>query len=257
MESYSLAQPQYFSIWNVYRTCHRTVLNTLRRFFARKEVPETITSDNGPSFLLADQILSDAASQIANDTTVAKVMATRGILWKTITPYAPAPRQGSFFERLIKSIQPSMYKTLGRTVVSIDALNTLLIEIEGTLNARPLTYQEEHWEDQSIIKPIDFIQRDLIVTFPMEKTGECSNDPSYHTTSEALQLQTLRQTEEALQTSHKHTERFWRIWSTQYLTALRGQHTHFLPGDHGSLDNQKWDKWFYSQAPTFHGTHGR
>ncbi|WKY02868.1 hypothetical protein Q1695_016284 [Nippostrongylus brasiliensis] len=106
------------------------LLNALRRFFARRGVPETITSDNGPYFSLADQILNDAASQIANDTTVAKVMAAKGILWRTITPYAPW--QGSFYERLIKSIKHSLYKTLGKTIVSMDNLNTLLIEIERT-----------------------------------------------------------------------------------------------------------------------------
>ncbi|KAK6761731.1 hypothetical protein RB195_022712 [Necator americanus] len=64
------------------------LLHALRRFFARRGVPETITSDNGPYFLLANQILNDAAAQATNKT-VAQFMASKGILWKTNTPYAP------------------------------------------------------------------------------------------------------------------------------------------------------------------------
>uniref|UniRef100_A0A8L8K227 Integrase_H2C2 domain-containing protein n=1 Tax=Heligmosomoides polygyrus TaxID=6339 RepID=A0A8L8K227_HELPZ len=55
---------------------------------------------------------------------------------------------GAFYERLIKTIKQSLYKTFGRSILTLDDLTTLLIEIEGTLNTRPLTYQEEYWSDQ-------------------------------------------------------------------------------------------------------------
>ncbi|VDP33552.1 unnamed protein product [Heligmosomoides polygyrus] len=110
------------------------LLNALRCSFARRGVPKTITSDNAPCFLLADQILNDAVSQVANDTTVAKVMVTKGILWKTITPYAPW--QGSFYERLIKSVKHSMYKTLGRAEDSRGFLTTDQRTSKATIASR-------------------------------------------------------------------------------------------------------------------------
>ncbi|KAK6760887.1 hypothetical protein RB195_022089 [Necator americanus] len=64
--------------------------------FARRGVPETITSDNGSYFLLANQILNYVAAQ-ATDKTVAQFMVSKGILWKTNTPYAPW--QGAFYEQ--------------------------------------------------------------------------------------------------------------------------------------------------------------
>ncbi|PIO62972.1 hypothetical protein TELCIR_15448 [Teladorsagia circumcincta] len=47
-------------------------------------------------------------------------------------------------------------------------------------------------------------------------------------------LQTRRQTEEALRSSHMFTEKFWKAWSQQYLTALREHHIRKLPGSHGT-----------------------
>ncbi|KAL6735743.1 hypothetical protein Aduo_006155 [Ancylostoma duodenale] len=190
-----------------------SLINALRRFFARRGVPETVTSDNAPYFLLGDQILHGSAEQVAQDTTLARTMATKGILWKTITPYAPW--QGAFYERLIKSVKHSLYKSLGKEIVSLERLHTLLVEIEGTLNTRPLTYQEELWEDQPVIRPIDFIQRDMVVTFPLEGLKDASEDPGYYPTEELLQLRTRKQAEYALRSSHELTERFWKIWREQ------------------------------------------
>ncbi|KAK6744971.1 hypothetical protein RB195_011589 [Necator americanus] len=85
------------------------VLHALRRFFARRGVPSMIISDNGPSFLLGNDILKAATTSIPNDVSLAKTMATKGIVWKTITPYVPW--QGAFYERLIKSVKQSLYKT--------------------------------------------------------------------------------------------------------------------------------------------------
>ncbi|KAK6751740.1 hypothetical protein RB195_003264 [Necator americanus] len=83
------------------------LLNALRRFFAKRGVPTSITLDNGPYFLLGEQILQDAVLPFINDKPFANVMATKGITWKTIAPYAPW--QGAFYERLIKSVKHSLY----------------------------------------------------------------------------------------------------------------------------------------------------
>lgn len=185
------------------------LLDALRRFLARRGVPETITSDNAPYFSLGDRILREAASPLAQTSTLSATMATKGITWQMITPYAPW--QGAFYERLIKTIKHSLYKTIGKIVLTLEQLTTLLTEIEGTLNARPLTYQKEHWDDRPILRPIDFIQRDLIITHPMDGL-ESTDDPTYHPSEDALQLRTRQQAEEALRSSYHLTEQFWKIW---------------------------------------------
>ena len=47
---------------------------------------------------------------------------------------------GGAFELLIKSTKRCLCKLIGRAQVSFDELVTLLMEVEGVLNSRPLTY---------------------------------------------------------------------------------------------------------------------
>ncbi|XGW34610.1 hypothetical protein V3C99_018515 [Haemonchus contortus] len=164
---------------------------------------------------LGDRVLREAASPLAQTSTLSATMATKGITWQMITFYAPF--QGAFYESLIKTLKHSLYKTIGKTVFPLEQLTTLLAKMEGTLNARPLTYQEEHWDNRPILRPIDFIQRDLIITHPIDGL-ESTDDPTFHPSEDTLQLRTRQQAEEALRSSYHLTEQLWKTWREQYLT---------------------------------------
>ena len=43
-------------------------------------------------------------------------------------------------ERMIQSTKRCLRKGLGRNSLNFEELRTLLVDIEGTLNSRPLTY---------------------------------------------------------------------------------------------------------------------
>ncbi|KAK6743195.1 hypothetical protein RB195_010452 [Necator americanus] len=91
-------------------------LKMLRRFFARRDAPQTITSDNAITFALGDVVLLGCFETAGNDPT-----------W-----------QGGVYERLIRSVKLEMYKSLGKMTRSKEQLGTLIIEIKGMLNTRPL-----------------------------------------------------------------------------------------------------------------------
>ncbi|EPB67263.1 integrase core domain protein [Ancylostoma ceylanicum] len=192
-------------------------LNALRRFFSRRGVPSLIICDNAPTFALSAEILSSASREGA----LTDMLSSHAIEWKNITPYAPW--QGGFYERLIKSIKHALYKSIGQTKLSFDSLTTVITEIEATLNTRPLTYQESDCDEFASIRPIDFSQSSMEVTFPFSNADDMT-DPDYHPSTELASLETRKQAVEALQSSIKITERFWNIWQEQYLSSLREHH---------------------------------
>ena len=54
--------------------------------------------------------------------------------------YSFEPSYGGAYERLTKSVKRCLKKTLRNSKVISAELYTLVVEIEGTLNNRPLTY---------------------------------------------------------------------------------------------------------------------
>ncbi|KAK5967201.1 hypothetical protein GCK32_000214 [Trichostrongylus colubriformis] len=64
----------------------------------------------------------------------------------------------------------------------------------------------------------------MVITYPLEYAGQDKDDPDYLPPEEIVRLQTRRQAEQALRSSHAFTEKFWQIWSREYLSALRETH---------------------------------
>ncbi|RCN51373.1 hypothetical protein ANCCAN_02526 [Ancylostoma caninum] len=108
----------------------------------------------------------------------------------------------------------------------METLTTLLTEVEASLNSRPLTYQESEFEEGLGIRPIDFVQKNIQVTYPLETQprGQEGDDLQYLPPEGALQLKTRREAQEALNKSYGLTRTFWQTWAKHYLTDLRNYH---------------------------------
>jgi len=156
-------------------------LNSLRRLEAKFGPVETMYSDNAKTFRKAAELLRER------------------ILWKFIPERSP--HFGGFYERLVQSIKTCLRKAIGRSVLSFDNLNTILQEVEGVLNRRPLSYVYDDLNSPLPIRPIDFISPDVPVGLP---ETPCSED--------------LRK---VFKKNRTVLHSFWNRFKTEYLKQLR------------------------------------
>ena len=162
----------------------------LRRFTARRGVPGKIYSDNAKTF-------TAAATQMTN------IFGVHAPEWQFITPRAPW--WGGWWERLVRSVKSSLRKSLGQRSLKKKELETILVEIECTINSRPLTRIYGNPDDEGPITPSHFLMEQ-----PLER---CQLNDIVR----PLSASELSQRYYARQLS---LSKFWKIWQEQYITNL-------------------------------------
>ena len=181
-------------------------LQAFRRFSSRRGLPSTLISDNAKTFKAS----SKEVVKIVGSQEVQRYLTNKRVTWKFIVE--KAPWWGGFWERLIQSVKRSIKKTVGRTSLNYDELNTLVVEVESLINSRPLTYIYD--DEESISHPLTpsyLISGHKISTMPNDEHFEIMS------THNAL---TRRQRH------HKHLlQQFSRQWKREYLISLRENST--------------------------------
>ena len=117
---------------------------------------------------------------------------------------------GGFFEIYVKLTKKCLKKVVGNARLTNEELETLLIEIEGVLNSRHLTYVCVELDEQLLtpsslvigrrfLNPVELRDIDLVV----------SSKPA------------LLKRDRYMRTLLKH---FWSCWKPEYLTSSREFH---------------------------------
>ncbi len=124
-------------------------LMALRRFISRRGKPAELLSDQGTNFKGGQRELHDAVKDM--HPSLQTHLAEHQI--KFIFNPPSAPHFGGSWEREIRSIKTALYATLNAQSVTEEMLNTILIEIEGILNSKPLGYISSDVADPDPVTP--------------------------------------------------------------------------------------------------------
>ncbi len=124
-------------------------LLSLRRFIARRGKPMELLCDNGTNFVGGDGELRDTFDGMA--PKLQELLAPQKIRFRYNPPNAP--HFGGTWEREVKSVKTALRVILREQTVPEPVLQTLLVEVEGILNAKPLGYVSSDVADMDPVTP--------------------------------------------------------------------------------------------------------
>ena len=175
-------------------------IQSLKRFIARRGRPSKVYSDNGKTFVAAAKWLA----KVQRDESFNDFLSEHSITWQF--NLSRAPWWGGQFERLIGLMKSAFYKTVGQGLLSWEELSEVLLDVEITLNNRPLTYMEEDIQLPPLTpNSLLFVNTNILPDLA-----------PYH-----LEEKDLKKRAKFLQ---KCKDAMWRSWTTEYLRALRERH---------------------------------
>ncbi|XP_073721977.1 uncharacterized protein [Misgurnus anguillicaudatus] len=177
-------------------------LLALRRFMARRGKPHELLCDQGTNFKGGERELNEAFAALQDD--LKSHLAQQQI--KFIYNPPSAPHFGGSWEREIRSIKAALRVTIGAQTVTEEVLRTVLIEVEGILNSKPLGYTSSDIADVDPITPYCFLIGRRDASLPQVIYEE----------SEMLSRRRWRH-------SQLLAEHFWRHFLKYYLPDLQAR----------------------------------
>ncbi|GBL62697.1 hypothetical protein AVEN_113786-1 [Araneus ventricosus] len=186
-----------------------TFLLALRRFIARRGLCSEIWSDNVRTFKKTELELKRLWN-IINHPIVKDFYASHKIRWRFIIE--KAAWWGGFHESLIRSVKPALRKTLGKTTLSREELENLLIEIKGVLNSRLLTYVFSEFQEPVPLTPEHILLGRRVNSLPPDRLTIDSN------------LSNRKMLIKRFNYHERLINIFWNKWSKEYFLMLRSTH---------------------------------
>ena len=187
-----------------------TFLLAFRRFASRRSLPQILMSDNASTYLAA----ADELQKLLQSERLTEALGRKGVQWKFIPKRAPW--YGGWWERLIGLTKMCLKKVLGRSRISLVVLQKLIVEVEATLNDRPLTHVSSDLSDAEPLTPAHLLHGHRITPLPHEVVeGQDLTDPTYGgitNVSHRVKLQAFL------------FNQFQSRWKFEYLTSLREYH---------------------------------
>jgi hypothetical protein len=180
-----------------------TFLGCLKRFVARRGLPNNLYSDNGTNFVGANNAIKEFYHHIIKfntDPIIHHFILDNRIQWHFNPP--GAPHFGGLWEAGVKSVKSILRKVINNVRLTYEEMNTILVQIEGLLNSRPLAPLTDEPSNLDALTPAHFLTGQPITTLP-------------ETTDYDLCLQ------ERWRMAQKLQRDFWNRWYHEYLSMLQ------------------------------------
>jgi hypothetical protein len=148
-------------------------LAALRRFISRRGKYKFICSDNGTNFKGANneiRKLYELLNKSSNFSPIKNELSNEGIEWRFISP--SAAHQGGIWESGIKMVKYHLKRVMGNSLYTYEELNTLLMQIEGVVNSRPLHPLSSEPDELTCLTPAHFLINDSLASVPEANLAE-------------------------------------------------------------------------------------
>lgn len=180
-----------------------TFISALRRFCARRGKPSHIYSDNGTNFVGAQRELTELFKE--NEKNISLYCSSENITWHFIPPNSP--HFGGLWESAVKSVKHHLLRSLNQSHLTYEEFQTILIQVEGIVNSRPLYPMSSDPNDLEPLTPSHFLIGKSLITLPDPNLLDIKS-------SKLSRFQLLQQI----------CQSYWRRWSTEYLSTLQQRH---------------------------------
>ncbi|XP_055542952.1 uncharacterized protein LOC129728533 [Wyeomyia smithii] len=176
-------------------------VKSIRRFVCRRGSPAEIYSDNGTNFQGAERLLRKQLTNIQNE--LAETFTNSHTKWVFIPP--AAPHMGGAWERMVRSIKSAMQIAYNNNQkLDDEGLQTMVIEAEGIVNSRPLTYLPLDSEEGEALTPNHIL---LGSSNGVRQPIFANANPKFATKNAWNQIQL-------------QLDAFWNRWIREYLPML-------------------------------------
>ena len=200
-------------------------INALMRFMARRPGLTHLYSDNGSNFQGAFNIINKKAKELALSAaptshvvsskdlravceSVAPRLLKEGIQWTFLPPYAS--HYAGVWERIVGLVKRHLGRVSNGDKLHYDTFHTVIVQIEGILNDRPLTSVPTDVADMAECRPLR-PRHILHPSFPNDTSPSLVDDaPGDEGGSFRFRFEQARERVRA----------FWKAWVTDYITLL-------------------------------------